>query len=185
MSTTDLTKRIRDIERKAAESELLGNFSADEEVRTYNRRLAVELKEYARTLRARQLALGKNPLVPDRHLEFQIKRMSLLSDPRSRPSYHAALRGIEFSMASSNIDSVSIDVKVIITLQALARFSGTYDFDDLKVAYESFSKFRAKIEAAADHKFQNLQGNPSVFEGAPTLLIMSGDPSLEALFLQM
>ena len=54
---TDLEKRIEDIETKAAESELLGNLSMDEEARIYNRRLAVKLKEYARRLR-RQIAEG-------------------------------------------------------------------------------------------------------------------------------
>jgi hypothetical protein len=46
-----LEKRVEEIEAKAAESERLGNLSRDEEARIYNRRLAVELKEYARKLR--------------------------------------------------------------------------------------------------------------------------------------
>jgi hypothetical protein len=48
---TNLEKRVEEIEIKAAESELIGNLSMDEEIRTYNRRLAVELKEYAQKLR--------------------------------------------------------------------------------------------------------------------------------------
>ncbi|AMA58576.1 MULTISPECIES: hypothetical protein [unclassified Bradyrhizobium] len=54
---TNLKQRIEDVEVKAAESELLGNLSADEEVRIYNRRLTVELKQYAKKLR-RQLETG-------------------------------------------------------------------------------------------------------------------------------
>lgn len=42
-----------------AESELLGNLSADEEVRIYNRRLALELKQYADRLRRQLNAAGK------------------------------------------------------------------------------------------------------------------------------
>ena len=47
----NLRQRIEDVEVKAAESELLGNLSADEEVRIYNRRLAIELRQYAQKLR--------------------------------------------------------------------------------------------------------------------------------------
>ena len=54
---TDLEKRVEDIEAKAAESELLGNLSMDAEARVYNRRLAIELKEYAQRLR-RQIETG-------------------------------------------------------------------------------------------------------------------------------
>jgi hypothetical protein len=55
---TDLGKRIEEIEAKAAESEQLGNLSADAEVRIYNRRLAFELKEYAGKLRRQMEADG-------------------------------------------------------------------------------------------------------------------------------
>jgi len=47
----NLRQRIEDVEVKATESELLGNLSADEEVRIYNRRRAVELRQYAPNLR--------------------------------------------------------------------------------------------------------------------------------------
>ena len=50
---TDLAKRIEDIELKASESERIGNLSTDPEVRVYNERLAVELREYAQKLRGR------------------------------------------------------------------------------------------------------------------------------------
>lgn len=53
---TDHRKRIEDIEAKAAESELIGSLAADEEVRVYNRRLAVELREYAARLREPEAA---------------------------------------------------------------------------------------------------------------------------------
>lgn len=52
---TNLKQRIEEIEQKAAESELLSTLSTDEEARIYNRRLAVELWEYAHKLRS-QLA---------------------------------------------------------------------------------------------------------------------------------
>ena len=58
---TDFEKRVEEIEAKAAESELLGNLSRDEEARIYNRRLAVELKEYARKLRGQMEGVGKEP----------------------------------------------------------------------------------------------------------------------------
>jgi hypothetical protein len=50
---TDLAKRIEEIELKASESERIGNLSTDPEVRVYNERLAVELREYAQKLRGR------------------------------------------------------------------------------------------------------------------------------------
>ncbi|QOG23423.1 hypothetical protein [Bradyrhizobium sp. SEMIA] len=56
---TNLRQQIEDAESKAAESELLGNLSADEEVRIYNRRLAVELKQHADRLRRQLSAAGK------------------------------------------------------------------------------------------------------------------------------
>lgn len=54
---TNLKQLIEDAEMKAAESELLGNLSTDEEVRIYNRSLAAELKRYVEQLRG-QLATG-------------------------------------------------------------------------------------------------------------------------------
>ena len=56
---TDPRQQIEDVESKAAESELLGTLSADEEVRIYNRRLAVELKQYADRLRRQLDTAGK------------------------------------------------------------------------------------------------------------------------------
>lgn len=58
---TDLEKRVEEIEARAAESKLLGNLSMDEEARIYNRRLAVELKEYALKLRGQMESVGKEP----------------------------------------------------------------------------------------------------------------------------
>jgi hypothetical protein len=52
---TNLKQRIEDIELKAAESDLLSTLSTDDEVRIYNRRLTVELRQYAQKLR-QQLA---------------------------------------------------------------------------------------------------------------------------------
>lgn len=49
----DLSKRIEDTEKKAAESDLLARLSADEETRLYNRSLSVELWAYARKLRSK------------------------------------------------------------------------------------------------------------------------------------
>jgi hypothetical protein len=50
---TDLSKRIEDTKKKAAESDLLARHSADEEARLYNRSLSVELWAYARKLRSK------------------------------------------------------------------------------------------------------------------------------------
>ncbi|WFU82597.1 hypothetical protein QA645_07630 [Bradyrhizobium sp. CIAT3101] len=58
---TDLEERVEEIEARAAESELLGNLSMEEEARIYNRRLAVELKEYALKLRGQMESVGKEP----------------------------------------------------------------------------------------------------------------------------
>lgn len=52
---TDISKRIEDTEKKAAESDLLARLSADEEARLYNRSVSAELWAYARKLRS-QLA---------------------------------------------------------------------------------------------------------------------------------
>lgn len=52
---TNLKQRIEEIELKAAESDLMSTLSTDEEVRIYNRRLTVELRQYAQKLR-QQLA---------------------------------------------------------------------------------------------------------------------------------
>jgi hypothetical protein len=48
----ELKKRIEDTEAKVVESELLGALAMDSEVRTYNERLAVELREFAQKMRA-------------------------------------------------------------------------------------------------------------------------------------
>lgn len=53
---TDTQKRIDEIEARAAESELIGSLATDDEVRVYNRRLAVELRELAARLRAPEAA---------------------------------------------------------------------------------------------------------------------------------
>lgn len=52
----ELKKRIEETEAKAVESELLGTLAMDSEVRIYNKRLAVELREFAETMRAGLLA---------------------------------------------------------------------------------------------------------------------------------
>ena len=49
---TELEKRIDEIEKKAAESELIGTLATDPEVRNYNTRLAIELRDYAGKLRS-------------------------------------------------------------------------------------------------------------------------------------
>ena len=52
----DLKTRIEETEAKASESELLGTLAMDPDVRTYNKRLAVELREFAAKMRAGLLA---------------------------------------------------------------------------------------------------------------------------------
>lgn len=52
------TQKIAEIEAKAAESELIGNLSTDPDVRAYNRRLAVELREFAAKLKARLVSMA-------------------------------------------------------------------------------------------------------------------------------
>lgn len=54
---SDLQKRIDEVEAKATESELLAGLSVDPEARLYNRRLAVELREFAAKLRGQPLKL--------------------------------------------------------------------------------------------------------------------------------
>lgn len=49
---SDTQRRIEEIEARAAESDLIGSLAMDDEVRVYNRRLAVELREFAAKLRA-------------------------------------------------------------------------------------------------------------------------------------
>lgn len=55
---SEVQKRIEQVEAKAAESELLSRLSVDPEARLYNRRLAIELREFAAKLRARPLELA-------------------------------------------------------------------------------------------------------------------------------
>jgi protein subunit release factor A len=54
---SDLQKRIDHLEETAAQSEMLSERSTDEEVRSYNRRLAVKLREYAQRLRQQMQGL--------------------------------------------------------------------------------------------------------------------------------
>ena len=55
---TDIAGRIEELEVKAAESALIADLSTDWEVRTYNSRLAEDLREAAGTLRRRAEAVG-------------------------------------------------------------------------------------------------------------------------------
>lgn len=55
----DLAGRIEELEVKAAESALIADLSTDWEVRTYNTRLASDLREAAASLRRRADALGR------------------------------------------------------------------------------------------------------------------------------
>lgn len=48
---TDINGRIEELEVKAAESALIADLTTDWEVRTYNSRLAQDLREAANTLR--------------------------------------------------------------------------------------------------------------------------------------
>jgi hypothetical protein len=48
---TDINGRIEELEVKAAESALIADLTTDWEVRTYNSRLAKDLREAADTLR--------------------------------------------------------------------------------------------------------------------------------------
>jgi len=48
---TDINGRIEELEVKAAESALIADLTTDWEVRTYNSRLAKDLREAANTLR--------------------------------------------------------------------------------------------------------------------------------------
>jgi hypothetical protein len=48
---TDINGRIEELEIKAAESALIADLTTDWEVRTYNSRLAKDLREAANTLR--------------------------------------------------------------------------------------------------------------------------------------
>jgi hypothetical protein len=75
---TDPEKRVEEIEAKAAESGLLGNLSMDEEVRIYNRRLAVELKEYARRLRSQAEATKGRALGTHQYSMAHIRRWKRL-----------------------------------------------------------------------------------------------------------
>jgi hypothetical protein len=50
---TDLSKRIENTEKKAAESDLLARLSAGGEARLYNCNLSVELWAFARKLRSK------------------------------------------------------------------------------------------------------------------------------------
>lgn len=52
--------RIEELEIKAAESELIADLTTDEEVRTYNSRLAEELREVVMRLRRQQAAANDN-----------------------------------------------------------------------------------------------------------------------------
>jgi hypothetical protein len=55
-----LAERIEELERKAAESALIADLSTDWEVRTYNSRLAKDLRKAAAQLRHRQTAANDN-----------------------------------------------------------------------------------------------------------------------------
>ena len=48
---TDINGRIEELEIKAAESALIADLTTDRDVRTYNSRLARDLREAANTLR--------------------------------------------------------------------------------------------------------------------------------------
>jgi hypothetical protein len=54
----DLAGRIEELEVKAAESALIADLSTDWEVRTYNSRLAKDLRDAADDLRRRAKAAG-------------------------------------------------------------------------------------------------------------------------------
>lgn len=57
---TELEKRIDEIEKKAAESDLIGTLATNPEVRTYNKRLTAELRDFARKLRSGILIQAEN-----------------------------------------------------------------------------------------------------------------------------
>lgn len=54
----DLTARIEELEVKAAESALIADLTTDWEIRTYNSRLAKDLRKAADTLRRRAKIAG-------------------------------------------------------------------------------------------------------------------------------
>ena len=54
----DLAGRIEELEVKAAESALIADLTTDWEVRTYNSRLAKDLREAANNLRRRAKIVG-------------------------------------------------------------------------------------------------------------------------------
>lgn len=54
----DIAGRIEELEIKAAESALIADLTTNWEVRTYNSRLACELREVAASLRCRKEAAG-------------------------------------------------------------------------------------------------------------------------------
>lgn len=58
----DTEKRIEETEARAAECELIGRLATDMEVRTYNRRLAAQLREHVALLRAGILIKVENHL---------------------------------------------------------------------------------------------------------------------------
>ena len=57
---SDVTRRIEGLEVQAAESKLIADLSTDWEVRTYNSRLARDLRAAAADLRRRHAAANDN-----------------------------------------------------------------------------------------------------------------------------
>lgn len=100
--------------------------------------------------------------------------MPLVGHPDVEPVFHRSLRGIAFVMLSNEM-SAAQQVRVVVTLQALAQFC-IHPVDDPPISLQCFDRFRKRIEDAASAKFERIDSQIQEYEGIPTFMLMTGDP---------
>ena len=95
------------------------------------------------------------------------------ADAPDSPEFHRRLRALAFFI---NLERGSAKqyIRVLVTLEALAELDGVREVD-IAQARECFERFRPRLQAAASARLLRIGRWPPVFEGVPSMLLMSGE----------